>query len=280
MKAFLLGLERDFRGEETVSECNRLGLDLQVCFGLDARQESPERIAELYSEAGAKFAIDRRLSPPEVACVWGHQRMRERFLTETDQEWGLFLEDDATFVVSRFPDYADLEPLPAAPIVITLLGIPPEGMVTERIALSDGRSLAHLLDPPDYAVAYLANRAAAEMSLMSYRGRGIDSVPDWPYRWNRSVQFWAVDPPIAGIRAMESLLESQRLELQRAATRRISPPIQHLLLTLCGMRLIRGWWLGYSPRLVWQQDVVAFYRRRRWRNRGPREIAEVPSGES
>ena len=280
MKAFLLGLERDFRGQATVDECNRLDLDLQVCFGLDARQESPERIAELYSEAGAKFAIDRRLSPPEVACVWGHQRMRERFISETDHEWALFLEDDATFLAGSLPDDADLDRLPAAPIVITLLGLPPEGLVTERIDLGDGRSLARLLDPPDYAVAYLANRAAAETSLSSYRGRGIDSVPDWPYRWNRSVQFWAVDPPIAGIRAMESLLESQRLALQRAASKRISPPIQHLVLTLCGVRLFRGWRLGYSPRLVWQQDVVSLYRRRRWRNRSSRESAKVPSGES
>jgi hypothetical protein len=247
-----------------------VNLDPRICFGMDARHEDPERIASLCSQGGARFAIDRPLSAPEIACAWGHQRMRERFFFESRDEWCVFLEDDATLLGFGIPAQADLARLPARPIVLTLLGVPQGAAITETLLLGDGRSLAQLLDPPDFAVAYLANRAAVALSIDAYKNRGIDSVADWPYRWNRSVQFWAVDPPMAGIRPMESLVESQRLALQRAATSRVSPPVRHLLLTLCGIRLVRGWQLGYSPRLVWQQDVTALYRQRRWRNRSPR----------
>lgn len=261
MRAFLLGLERDFRGQPTLDQARELGLDVSVFFGLDARRASAQEIDEIYSEECSRFAIDRPLSPPEIACVWGHQEMR-RMVLEGPDEWALLLEDDANLLSTSLPTHEDLLALPDAPVVLTLLGKPADGIVVETLTLESGRTFVHLLEPPDYAVAYLINRRAAQLSLDSYRGRKIDSVPDWPYRWNRLAQFWAIDPPLAGITPMESLLETERVALQRQATMRMSPELTHFLLSILGFRLLRGAKLGYGPRSVLRHDVVDPIRKR------------------
>lgn len=263
MKAYLLGLEQDFRGQATLDDCRRIGLDVEVFYGLDARRASPEEIHAIYSEESARFAIDRPLSPPEIACVWGHRQMRAKFLEESADGWAVFLEDDACLQTDALPTPIELGKLPEEPIILTLLGSPPDAIVLDELAAAPGRRYVRLLDPPDYAVAYLANRAAVALDLDSYCGRKIDSVPDWPYRWNRVAQFWALDAPVASITPMDSLLEPERVALQRAANMRIPPEWHHFLTSLVGFRLIRGARLGYSPRLVWRHDVTALVGR--WR---------------
>lgn len=270
MKAMLLALEGDFRAQRTLDQATKIGLEVSVFFGLDARMSSEDELSAIYSEPSSRYAIDRPLSPAEIACVWGHQQMRKRFLTEFSDEWILLLEDDADLLTSRIPSAGDLAMLPAAPIIVTLLGCPADAMEIDRVSVDTERSFTRLLDPPDYAVAYLINRAAANVAVDSYARHKIDSVPDWPYRWSRQVQFWAVDPPSAGIIPMDSLLEVGRLALREKATKRISPQLEHFILCLCGIRLLRGLQLGYPLSTVIRQDMWALLNRwkyQRKRNR-------------
>jgi hypothetical protein len=275
VRAFLLGLEQDFRGQPTLDRARELGLNVSVFFGLDARRASNQEIDAIYSQECSRFAIDRPLSPPEIACVWGHQEMRRAFL-EGPEEWALLLEDDASLFSPFLPTSEELLGLHDAPVILTLLGKPADGIVLETLTLESGRSFLRLLEPPDYAVAYLINRKAAELSLDSYRGRKIDSVPDWPYRWSREVQFWTVDPPLAGITPMESLLEADRVVLQRQATMRMSPELTHFILSILGVRLLRGAKLGYGPAMVLRHDVLAPIKKRLHRRR--HRLAQVQAG--
>lgn len=258
MHAFVLGLERDFRGSDIVAQCQDAGITVDVFYGLDARHADAALFEEIASPEASRFVLDRPMSRAEIACAWGHQQIHQRLLSIEGAEWALVLEDDAR--LDRDPrDFAEaLDELNDSPTVVTLIDVPEHARYSTVKVLEDGTQLVRLSDPPDFTVGYFINQKAAKLAQRAYQGKRIDSVSDWPYRWSRSAQFWAIRPSPVSITAMESLLEADRSVLQAQATMRVQPEVQHLLLSLLGIRLLRGLRLGYSPNLVLRHDFSNF----------------------
>lgn len=270
MRAFILTVDGRPRNPGLVSGCEAHGVDAEVVTGVLGSTLTHAQLRERYSERGSVFTLDRPLGPGEIGCALGHRQIVEQFAWQTDDRWAIVLEDDAVIERHLAAVVDLLAQLPDAPIILTF--VPGRtGPYADQYAPGEAPvrlgdvSATRLSDPPDLNTGYAINRRAALIAARAYRRRRIDSVADWPYRWARNVQFWRLDPPLARPIGADSLIHDDRSALQSAARRRMDPNARKFLLGLLGVRVLQGLTHGYSPGLIWRQDVLPFARRLRGR---------------
>lgn len=270
MRAYILTIDGQPRNTGLIASCEAAGIAAEVVIGVRGSALTPDELREQYDERASVFTLDRPMGRGEIGCALGHRQIVERFLAEQDDDWAVVLEDDAE-VGQHLRAARDLAAaLPDAPIVLTF--VPGRtGQYADRLhrgrsrVQAGGISAVRLDDPPDLNTGYAVNRRAAQVAATAYAGRRVDSVADWPYRWARRVQFWRIDPPLVHPMGAESLIHDDRSALQSAARKRIDPSTRRFMLGILGIRLVQGMVHGYSPTLVWGQDVLPYARRLRAR---------------
>lgn len=270
MRAYILTIDGQPRNDGLIGSCEAAGIPVEVVIGVRGSALTDVEVRERYDERASVFTLDRPMGRGEIGCALGHRQIVEHFLATGGDDWAVVLEDDAQ-VGDHLRAARDLvAELPDEPIVLTF--VPGRtGAYADRLHRSQscvqasGISAVRLDDPPDLNTGYAINRRAAQVADRAYRGRRIDSVADWPYRWARRVQFWRIDPPLVHPMGAESLIHDDRSALQSAARKRIDPSTRKFILGIAGIRLVQGMVHGYAPSLVWRQDVLPYARHLRGR---------------
>ena len=185
---YILGVKEHFRGDELVRRLNSFGLSSTIIWGPQASIDV-DLISRNTNQKFANFAIKRDILPEEVACSLGHLRMYSKFI-QSNQMWGLFLEDDAICIENPSMLLNRL-PITDTPCHIFLH----DGGGTNLNIRSPRNNLLHemgmikRLDPQYGAYGYLLNRRAAELILKS-KAVSLLQTADWPYLWPREIEFY------------------------------------------------------------------------------------------
>lgn len=270
MRAYVLTVDGRPRNPDLVSGSLASGVPAEVVTGVLGSALTDGQLRERYSRRSSKFTLDRPLGRGEIGCALGHRQIMEQFASQSDDPWAIVLEDDAVLGDDLAAVGDLLTELPDSPIVLTFVpgrtGPHADRQVPGQAPVRcNDLTAIRLADPPDLNTGYAMNRRAALIAMRRYRSRRIDSVADWPYRWARDVQFWRLDPPLARPMGAESLIHDDRSALQSAARKRMDPNTRKFILGLLGIRVIQGLTHGYSPSLVWRQDVLPYARSLRTR---------------
>ena len=183
---YVLGIESNFRGENLINELIRYKISPNVVWGPDV-SEDDSTIKANTNQKFANFAIGRNIKPQEVACCLGHIRMYEKFF-ENDDEWGLFLEDDAILKLDPTPIFESL-PTTNREIQIFIHDGPGTNLRYRKNLVTTGNIFLRRLDPQYGAYGYILNRAAVS-SILNSQIKSLINTPDWPYFWPRDIHFY------------------------------------------------------------------------------------------
>lgn len=185
---YILGIRENFRGESLCESLHEFKLLPEIVYGPEVESDR-ELIEQLTNQNYAQYCIGRKIKPQEVACTIGHLRMYSKFF-DTQEEWGLFLEDDAICLVN--PTHL----LGAMPVVKEPCHVFVHDGPGTNLNLKISRDnplgkmeMVRRLDPQYGAYGYLLNRAAVELILKSKVISHINT-PDWPYLWPASMRFY------------------------------------------------------------------------------------------
>jgi hypothetical protein len=197
-RAFILGLQDDFRGQRLEEQLHELGIETSRIPGIDGRRLDKSELTKLYSKRASRLLLGRDMSSAEVACVIGHRRMMMA-LVASGAKYAFFFEDDAAIESDLRPLLSILSFISGQRAVV-LLGssnhVDPSDEARPRYGWNGG-VIAQLQAPGTGAFAYLMTREAAQFALARYHGRKVDSVADWPLGWSHDVTFWRSEPPLA-----------------------------------------------------------------------------------
>jgi len=227
MNAYILGLEKGFRGNNLVDYFVRVGMQPEIVFGVDARISKEYLIEKMANSKKIKRIMGRELSTAEAAVVLGHRMVYERFL-QTSDEWALVLEDDSlpnlNFELKdiAFSGFS-------SPMIVHLGGIEnlfkfygtTKCLSINIINLSSTKKnfFAHrILGNIFGTYAYLINRRAAEIAIRSFDS--VDSTADWPYAWRSKVNFYLPEKCFFDVSLEGSLVQEGRDEHVRLASER------------------------------------------------------------
>jgi hypothetical protein len=242
VKAFILGLPNEYRGQALERDLDVQGIPFESVPGSDARQWSDAYLDSVYSARAAQMLLRRQLAPGEVACTLGHQEMMARFV-DGGGDWGLLLEDDARIIKPLAPVFGVLEALAKGPVIVQLdaRGKP---LIRQLGRVEhDGGALWRQPEPAYGSAAYLINRAAATAALRSYRNRRVDSTSDWPICWAGRVQFWVPDSSFVShpTERADSTIERARIDSRhQSSTTPKVPGLPGDVLKILGVRALYG----------------------------------------
>lgn len=93
MRAYVLGVPDQFRGDVLVEHLRALGFETRVVWGRSGASATRGDIDALLDSRRSAIAFGRELTPSEVCCVEGHARIL-REVAAANSDWALVLEDD------------------------------------------------------------------------------------------------------------------------------------------------------------------------------------------
>jgi GR25 family glycosyltransferase involved in LPS biosynthesis len=206
--AFILGVERAFRGTELFAQVLKVIPNTSLHFGIDAKDER-DFLSSRVSQFKSFLNHGRKLTLGEVACFIGHHEIYREFLN-TPSQWCLVLEDDA--VIRDLPTDLIHELIQVdSPIIVNLFS---ENYYTQKnlaktIYTNDRKTLTFtkFLKPGTMCIGYLINRNAAEIALSRMTGRKVTSTSDWPMRWKYKVEFYQSCTTMIDSDELTSLIE-------------------------------------------------------------------------
>jgi hypothetical protein len=215
--AFVLGLKSNFRGEGLVARLIDLKLNVRIVWGIEVDKFEKSYLNSLLDNRKSKYILGRRMSFGELSCAIGHLEMYEEFLL-TNQEWGLFLEDDA--IVGNDFDKV-LKNLPAG-LEATVLSLAsakdprfepqPFPFFESNLKIGEENVFRLCAIAPVLAHAYFMNRSGAIQATHSLRGRKIYSPADFPFEFRNHINFYVSDSGYVSTNDCPSMLDSSRLK--------------------------------------------------------------------
>lgn len=265
-EVYVLGLERNFRGQELIKQLFRLGFDTKIIYGPDASLWSENEFAELYDRKRARVITTRDMSKGEVACVLAHRMCYEKFL-KTDAEWALILEDDALLITDLSEVETVISQTSSAPQIISLFhhGGLQRRKVVETVNLNKNYVLESRVPAPFGTVGYLINKSGAEIAMTSYRDCKVDSPADWPFRWSNELLFYELTPQPIGhpVENDKSTITLDRAVIQNrfVGMRKIFKDAFNFISALTGMRALHGRFLGISFKRLYLRDLSSIKNR-------------------
>ena len=187
-QTYLLGVRTSFRGEALVEDLKKLGIQPEIVWGPETQIDS-ELISNHTNQEYCNFTINRNIKKQEVACCLGHLRMY-RIFSESETEWGFFLEDDAILVLDPSTLIREL-PITNQPLHIFVHDGPGTDLKLWRRSSAElsQLKLVRKLDHQYGAYGYLLNRAAIREILAAKIDTYINT-PDWPYLWPKKIHFY------------------------------------------------------------------------------------------
>ena len=274
---FILGLRRNFRGNNLLQQLRVLQLDFKIIWGLEVTSFNDSFLDSMLDQSKSKFILGRKMSYGELSCALGHLEMYENFI-RTEKPWGLFLEDDAK-ILPGIEDILLKLPNKLSPSIILLtsylsewsrtFNLYPFPFLRNELKLSDSIQFKQCAIHPVGAHAYLMNRSAALVAVHHLRGRKIFSPADFPFQFRNLVNFFVPKSDYGVQNNYISLLEEGRSSiqnmhtpnnLQKNLTRRV-----RMLWDYSGLGLIHAKCLGLSVRAYFSEAVVFRSRYKKFR---------------
>lgn len=242
MIAYVIGVPSRFRGVELVKQLQDAKFEVQlVDDGINGDDWSHRELEEIYDDVAYQFfRYGRAMGAREVACTLAHREVWRR-IAASNSEWSIVFEDDAQIIGDLAGVTSQLEGRPRwKPAVVILFD--KDNNFNRHLFASWSkrqRSFNRLVMPPGGAIAYLMNKAAAQIGYASTSVDRIDFRTDWPHRWPWSIRFYCLSCPVIAERANVSTLDPERSQRRRLETLSSRPRRYRDLLT--GRR-----WRGYA----------------------------------
>jgi len=227
--SYILGVQGNFRGNSLVEELRVFGISPTIVWGPKVGVDDA-LIKENTNQDFANFSINREIKPQEVACCLGHFRMYEKFY-ESEQDWGLFLEDDALMLANP-SDFIENLTKTNEPLHIFIHDGPGTNLAYRQKSLFSKQELVRYLDPQYGAYGYLLNRSAV-IAILNSSAKRLINTPDWPYFWPKNMKF-LVSNQVYFSHPNDSSMSIIGERVNREATLRSQFP--HLLNLLRGLK--------------------------------------------
>lgn len=186
-----MGLQNHYRGKKLEIQLNAQHLKFSNYWGYDGNRMNINDQISNHELNFPNFLYGRKLLTTEIACSLGHISIYKELL-KSNFDWALILEDDAqihpklSYFLENLIEYKE-------PTLINLdFG---EGLIfKKRTFLHKGlrisnHEIVRLLELPTRCHGYLINHKAVEMIDFKESKRLI-TVPDWPYVWPVSFQYY------------------------------------------------------------------------------------------
>jgi|GEM_PF-1854177 len=213
MKAYVLGVKSRFRGENLVNQLRGLGFDVEVVYGIDAREAEPTYLQSKVDQKRAIAFYGHRLTAGEICCALGHQEIQRR-IAEKGEDWALVMEDDVEILAAELNEVlTDLPQLKAKSVVT--LRLTPVSDSTPSFQSGGIRFCTKLTQPPFGTFAYFMSLGAARIAVASESGKAILGPSDWPLRWKTKVSFFATNKPAVNLLDAASEIEHERSEAEK-----------------------------------------------------------------
>jgi len=274
---FILGLRRNFRGNELVQQLRSFKFDFKVIWGLEVSEFNNSFLDSMLDQSKSKLILGRKMSYGELSCALGHLEMYENFIL-TGKPWGLFLEDDSKILPSiedvllKLPN--DLSP--SVILLMSCLGADfrsfnpyPFPFVKHELELSDSIKFIKCATHPVGAYAYLMNRSAALLAVHNLRGRKIFSPADFPFQFRNLVSFYVSKNDYVVHGDYTSLLEEGRSNIQNMSVsnnlRKNLGRRLRVLWDYSGFGLIYAKYLGLSGRDYFSEFIIFRARYKKFR---------------
>jgi GR25 family glycosyltransferase involved in LPS biosynthesis len=264
---YVLGLESNFRGDALIHELERLGIDVQIHYGINATQ-SRDYLANCVDQAASLLLQDREMGMSEVACALGHLSIWRK-IANGEPNWTFVFEDDAVVLEDISILLSSLTEIHEPTIVQLNRSISLDRTIyrKDRIEIKDstveGQTvfLVKKLNFSSGGYGYLMNKQAAKVAVESSRGRKVINIADWPYLWRHKVSFW--EPTIDFVKHEgESIIDVDRwvllndLHLRTPDNYSVRDRLKLIAPNLLGIRAWKFHRLGYPAHLLYFNSVI------------------------
>lgn len=273
----MIGLRRSWRGEDTARALEEAGVPVHRVDGVDASDPATlfdgRPLRDWVDETGCRLVFRRPLTTGEIGCALAHLAT-QRAMVAAGEEWSVVLEDDATSPrpedLVAVLDWCRTQ-LITEPTVVLLHSL---GAIVSSPPLARVGSAAiwSTVLPPDLALGYVLNRAAAE--LLTAATLPLIGPADWPPRVAGRMRFLVVDPPVVDHREVRSTIGDRPGD----SWPRWSRPLRRILLVT---GLLWPWYRRYLPGpayrcLEWRRFYLRRRLGRRWSATSTR-VTHAPS---
>lgn len=252
----VLGLERNFRGEELVKRLKQYFSMVHVFYGFDAYSSFNLYVNDDVDKKLLGFLMHRKLSQGEIGCAISHKMIYDS-TDLVDSPSYLILEDDC--IVSDFPKFLNtIESfntfICSNPNRLAALQL---GSLHFTYSKDDTEVMFQKAKFPHYGTfAYLLSQSA--LLTLKSKYRKICSTADWPI-WALELDWYKPTFEIAQTQFNTSTILSDREILFTAEERNhfflFAKKIIRYLLTILGIRISIAIKNGISAKLIWKWDV-------------------------
>lgn len=255
---WILGLQNNYRGKKLEIQLNAQCLKFSNYWGYDGRIQNVFTKIENFDSSFSNFVHGRSLLATEVAASLGHIGIYEE-VHNSNNDWGLILEDDAQ-IQDGLAGFLNNLRTSSKPTVISLNSGAGFKFKKKFKYYRDTRvctpEVIQLLELPSLAHGYLVNQKA--VSMMNFVDmRNLISVPDWPYVWPNSFQYYITRTNYVEVDSTNSTtLIGERFDLPASPPSYWMPSIKRLVVAL---KFGVGFKLAFY-REVWIKILRVVYR--------------------
>lgn len=235
------------RSSTLVAGLNTLGVSWTMTGGPEPG--STAWLRDVVVDQSTAITLERRpLVTGEIAAVLAHRRAVAA-ATATDQEWTIFLEDDAELLPGFVEACVRAARIRSSTPTVVLLYRDAQ-TVCRPLPRSGHGTLRATIAPPQGAVGYLLNRASVSGFPIS---GPITGVADWPYPWSNRQQFLQVRPGVVTTGSQLSLIGYPRQVTWQQTDEPMIRRVARIATTVTGMRYLKyrasyGTWRDYRAR--------------------------------
>lgn len=194
------------RNRNLVRTIESQGFKVELVQGVDARQLGRDGL-EGFVDTAFLEAIREGLSDGEIACSVGHRNIYQKILSQ-NLELALVLEDDALPSDRIIEVFTELHKMKLEKPSVVSLFFPKRNSplsIPTKLKLAE-TDVQRLITPPRHTVAYIINRKACEILLLTPK---VVGRADWPITANL-IDFYGVEPQPVHHSAADSFIDEDR----------------------------------------------------------------------
>ena len=185
LKFYILGIRRNFRGNDLFNHIQTSGFDVEIIWGIDAELNPP---TQFRNDLKSEFFYRRKLSYGEIACTLGHRIIANKaHMDKVDT--AIILEDDVS--ITSLKDLVScVEILSSRRRSLLLLVVDPRLTLSIRMSNSlNGNGYRRLLSNPSPTSAYAVNKSAISWIVKQDESELKGFQADFPVNWLGKIDF-------------------------------------------------------------------------------------------
>jgi hypothetical protein len=211
LEIFVISLGSTPRNAELLDQLSSQGLKARLVEAIDGRIEPLPVDSRLINKNRFQQLTGRLPTGPEVGCALSHLKCAKQ-AQDLGADFALIIEEDAVIKADLLPAIDMLKLLDRGKPTILQLYCPTASVLIKKSQrqVGDSTMFARFFTPPQFAVAYLMNRAAIEIFA---NRETVEGVADWP-PFAYAIEFWGCFPNPVTHTVAGSTIESSRVEVK------------------------------------------------------------------